>query len=79
MSNFSNAIKHRLDDVDKKPSELAREIGYSPQYVIDLIKGKKRWNEQLMGKVCDALELEIKIVPKEETRLFENQKRRRAL
>jgi cyanate lyase len=63
--NFSDAVKERLDVIDKNPSELARQIGHSPQYVIDLLKGKKRWNEQVMGKVCEALDLEIKVVPKE--------------
>lgn len=68
MSNFSDAVKHRLIDVDKSPSELAREIGYSPQYVLALVKGKKRWNEQLMDKVCDVLDLEIKVVAKKEVK-----------
>lgn len=66
MRDFSSAVRHRLVDIDQNPSQLARQIGHTPQYVNDLLKGKRRWNEQVMGKVCDVLGLEIKIVPKQE-------------
>lgn len=58
---FSKAVKHALAEKDMNPSELARIIGYSPQYVHSLIKGDKRWNEEAMAKACDALGLKITI------------------
>lgn len=58
---FSQTIKHALVDLNSNPSALARMTDYSPQYIHSLLNGKKRWNEESMGRVCRALGLEIKI------------------
>lgn len=50
-----------------RPADLARRTGYSPQHIHNLLKGEKRWNEESLKKVCDALELEIKVVPLNKT------------
>lgn len=61
---FSEKVKVVLAEKEMNPSELARQIGYSPQYVHDLLKGEKRWNEETISKVCNALDLEITVSPK---------------
>ncbi|MGO4543257.1 helix-turn-helix domain-containing protein [Paenibacillus sp. 2TAB23] len=58
---FSTKVKNILAEKEMNPSELARQTGYSPQYIHDLLKGDKRWNEETMSKVCGALDLEITI------------------
>lgn len=65
---FSEAVKRKLADKNLKTTDLARSTGYSYQYVSDLLKGKRRWNEESMTKVSDALgfDLELKFVPKKE-------------
>ncbi|MFE1626992.1 helix-turn-helix domain-containing protein [Brevibacillus reuszeri] len=63
--NFSNEIKGVLSEKNITPSELARMTGYSPQYIIEVLKGNKRWNETTISKTCMALGLEIKVTKKE--------------
>ena len=62
--NFSKSIRHALVDAGMNPSELARQTKYSPQYIHNLLKGDKRWNDEAMQKVCNVLNLEMKIVSK---------------
>ncbi|HEY4429522.1 helix-turn-helix domain-containing protein [Paenibacillus sp. RS8] len=62
--NISNRIKHVLIDQNLTPSDLARKTGYTPQYIIDVLKGNRRWNETTIEKACDALGLEFELVPK---------------
>lgn len=65
MMSFSNTIKHVLVDKDMNPSDLARKTGYSAQYIHNLLKGEKRWNEESMKKVCDVLGLELAVKKRE--------------
>ena len=44
-------------------SELARRVKRSPQYIHDILKGRKRWNEDTIQGICDALGLQIEIKP----------------
>ncbi|MEV2661839.1 helix-turn-helix transcriptional regulator [Paenibacillus larvae] len=60
--NFSDSVKEFLNKEGFSPSDLARKTGYSPQYIIDLLKCKRRWNTDTMAKVCEVLELELKVV-----------------
>ncbi|MFS1511848.1 helix-turn-helix domain-containing protein [Chengkuizengella sp. SCS-71B] len=60
--NFSKTIKKYLNERELNASDLARMTGYSPQYIHDLLKGDRRWNENTIDKVCDALKLEIKFL-----------------
>lgn len=62
--NFSESIKKFLKARDLNASELARMTGYTPQYIHNLLAGKKRWNETTMTKACDALGVEIKFIDK---------------
>lgn len=65
--SFSIKIKHALVDAGINPSELARKTGYSVMYIHNLLNGRRRWNEETMVKVCNALDLdlELKLIPKE--------------
>ncbi len=62
--SMSEAIGKVLKQRDISPSDLARMTGYTPQYVIDLLKGSRRWNETTLTKACDALGLKIEISEK---------------
>ncbi|MGG1643007.1 helix-turn-helix domain-containing protein [Paenibacillus sp. NRS-1782] len=62
---FTKDIKHALIEKDMNPSDLARQSGYSPQHINNLLKGEKRWNVDSMQKVCEVLGLELRVVPKE--------------
>lgn len=64
MINFSEQINQILRERGLTPSDLARMTGYSPQYIIDLLKNNRRWNETTINKACKALNLEIKIEAK---------------
>ncbi|WP_199426271.1 helix-turn-helix domain-containing protein [Thermaerobacillus caldiproteolyticus] len=64
--NFSESIKKILKDRDLTPSALARMTGYTPQHIHDLLAGNRRWNETTISKTCEALGIEILIVPKDE-------------
>lgn len=59
---FSEAIKKSLEAKNLTPSDLARMTGYTPQYIHEILAGKKRWNETTMSKACDALEVELNII-----------------
>ncbi|GKS14738.1 hypothetical protein YDYSY3_57380 [Paenibacillus chitinolyticus] len=63
---FSKTVKHALVDKDINATELARLTGHSAQYMHNLLKGNRRWNEDTMNKVCKALKMELKLVPKED-------------
>lgn len=55
--NFTATVKARMKVLEMKPVELARETGYSAQYISELLSGRKRWNETTMNKVCSALNM----------------------
>jgi transcriptional regulator with XRE-family HTH domain len=63
--NFSEVIKNILKSRNLRISDLARMTGYTPQYMYDLLAGNRRWNETTINKTCEALGIEILIVPKE--------------
>ncbi|AXF39447.1 DNA binding protein [Paenibacillus phage Wanderer] len=65
--SFEKAIKHALVDKGMNVSDLAREIGHSPQYIHNILKGRRRLNTDIMFKICDVLDLEVKILPKSKT------------
>jgi len=60
--NFSSIIKNKLKEKNIKATELAREVGYTPQYICDLLAGKRRWNETTMNKVCKALNIRVEFI-----------------
>ncbi|WP_440421678.1 helix-turn-helix domain-containing protein [Paenibacillus sp. SAFN-054] len=42
--------------------QLADSTGYSYQHIYDLLNGKRRWNEDSLEKVLNALGLELNVV-----------------
>ncbi|MGF7046340.1 plasmid maintenance system antidote protein VapI [Paenibacillus sp. DS2015] len=56
---MSDTIKKVLKEKNLNPSDLARMIGYTPQYVHNLLDGNRRWNETTIDKACTALGLGI--------------------
>lgn len=63
---FSEAVKTALIKTGMKRADLARKTGYSYQHIHDLLSGDRRWNEDSINKVCDALDLKIEIVSEKE-------------
>lgn len=62
MRWFNVYIKKQLDNTGKSIGELANESGYSYNYINELLNGKKRWNEETMLAVCDALGCKLEVV-----------------
>jgi transcriptional regulator with XRE-family HTH domain len=59
--DFSNTVKEIMKSRGIKGVELARATGYSAAYISELLAGEKRWNEESINRVCEALELKINI------------------
>ncbi len=57
--SFTDVIKRRMAQEGLKPSDLARQTGYSQQYISDLLRGRRRWNETTMEKVCRVLGIKV--------------------
>ena len=65
--NFSAIAKQKLMEKNMKPSTLARQMNYSPQYVLDLLAGHRRWNETTMSRACEALGIRVIFIDTEIT------------
>lgn len=61
--DFSKAVNEWISNNNSNPTELARRMGYSPQYVINILNGDRRWNETTIQKACEVLGLKILFVP----------------
>ena len=57
--DFTTIVKNILSQNGMKNAELARQTGYSSQHIHDLLSGDRRWNEDSMNKVCDALGIKV--------------------
>jgi transcriptional regulator with XRE-family HTH domain len=64
--NFSATVKAALEQRGMKQKDLADQVGYSYQYISELISGKKRWNEVAIDNVCRALNLSVNFTLNEE-------------
>lgn len=64
MSSISDSVRNMLNDKKLNPSDLARMTGYTPQYIHNLLDGNRRWNETTIQKTCEALGLEVMLVPR---------------
>lgn len=56
---FSEVVKKALQDKGLDVKDLAAETGISITYLYELLRGEKRWNEQSISKVCEALVISI--------------------
>lgn len=62
--NFSMKIKEILTLKGLSSAELAKGMEYTPQYVSDLLLGKRRWNETTITKACKYLGFEFILLSK---------------
>ncbi|HHY27180.1 MAG TPA: helix-turn-helix transcriptional regulator [Desulfitobacterium dehalogenans] len=69
--NFSDQVKSTLNHLGVSPAELARKMGYTPQYISDLLSEKRRWNEDTMAKACQALGIKIAFIELERREVSE--------
>lgn len=58
---FTEAVNKALSDKKMSKTELAKRTNYSTQYIIDLIKGNRRWNEDTMSRIGNELGIKIRI------------------
>lgn len=65
--DFNTIIKEKLEQKNWKITDLARFSGISYPYLVDLIKGRRRWNEDTMEKACKALGIAIEFKDLEPT------------
>jgi len=63
--NFSDVVHKALKEKGMTSYALAKQMGYTPQYIHDLLNGNRRWNEITMAKACDVLGLEIEFKRKQ--------------
>ncbi|WP_110933792.1 helix-turn-helix domain-containing protein [Paenibacillus bouchesdurhonensis] len=57
--NFTEAVKAVMNTKGINKADVARATGYSYQHIHDLIAGERRWNEDSINKVCDALGISV--------------------
>lgn len=63
--NFTGAVKAAMQQANMRTPEVAKKAGISYQYLHDLLSGERRWNEETMNKVCEALNLQVTFEQKE--------------
>jgi transcriptional regulator with XRE-family HTH domain len=56
---FSKKIISELKKQRKSQKWLAEQTQISQQFLTDLLKGRRRWHEPLMDKVCAVLKIKI--------------------
>jgi transcriptional regulator with XRE-family HTH domain len=62
--NFSQEVKKQMDIKNLTIVKLANQAGISVSYLSDLLRNKKRWNTEIMDKVCNALGISIQVSKK---------------
>lgn len=63
--NFTEAVKAAMQKLGLKTSDIAKSTGLSYQYIHDLLSGDRRWNEDTINKVCEALDIQVTFEQKE--------------
>jgi len=69
LRNFSKAVKEMMDKKGITIARITKETGYSWTYINDLLKGKRRWNEETMSSVSEVVGLKILFEPKQNLEL----------
>ena len=57
--NINEILKEKLAEKNLKVTDLSRLSGISYPYCIDLVKGRRRWNEDTIEKACKALGIQL--------------------
>ncbi|MED1792852.1 XRE family transcriptional regulator [Brevibacillus nitrificans] len=55
----SEIVRTAMEQSGTTKSDLAKLTGYSYQYIYDLLGGKRRWHEQPINRVYDALGIKV--------------------
>lgn len=69
MRKFSEAVKKMMNEKGITIAQIANKTGYSWAYINDLLKGRRRWNEETMTKVSEVVGLIISFEPRENLEL----------
>lgn len=66
MENFSEIVKKTLANKKIDIQSFAVEMGFSVQYIYDLLSGRngRRWNSDSMNKACSVLGIEVRFFDK---------------
>ncbi|WP_312337171.1 helix-turn-helix domain-containing protein [Anaerospora hongkongensis] len=66
MKGFSEVVKAELKKQGMDVSTFAEKMGFSTQYIYDLLSGRngRRWNADSIEKACEILDIEVKFVSK---------------
>jgi plasmid maintenance system antidote protein VapI len=59
VENLNKEIKRVLVEKNLKPSWLAHKMQVSRTYVYDLLNEKRRWNEEMIDRACEALSISV--------------------
>lgn len=57
--NFRKVVIQKIKEKKLKLTEVSQMTGYSYMYCIDLVRGRRRWNEDTINKFSEALGIEI--------------------
>lgn len=68
--DFTQTVKQIMQKQGMRRAELARQMGYSGQYIRDLLAGRKRWNIVTMTRAAEVLGIKIEF--KEHDRIGSN-------
>lgn len=60
---FSQVVLQKMQEKNLRISDIARATGFTWTYCRDLLRGKRRWNEDAMLKVCKFLGIQPVFVP----------------
>jgi len=60
MQDFSNIVLDRLEEIGMTKYKLAKSSKISTSHIINLLKGRRKWNDNTKIKVCEILGIEIK-------------------
>lgn len=63
MEHLRDMISARLKEKQISLKQLAKMTGYTPAYISDLLRSKRRLNEDTLYRICSALDLEIAVIP----------------
>lgn len=55
--NFREVLKKQMEEKKLTAQDIAENVGCSKSYIYDLLKGARRFNEEIEDKICDYLGL----------------------
>jgi len=59
LKEFVEVVKQTMREQSINGVALAERVGKSSVYIYDLLKGKRRWNADMIDKVCEVLGIGI--------------------